>query len=299
LQRPFTGILPKFECMVNYMEMPFRNVAVVGVGLIGGSLGLAFRKLFSKVHILGVGRNKERLEVAMRLGAIDDYRAGCDCALNDRDLVILATPVEHILDTLPALGKHLAPGAVVTDVGSTKRSICRKAWESLPEYVEFIGGHPVAGREVLGVENSDAKLFANASYIFCPRPGIKSENVELLHSLALAIGARPSILTPDEHDRAMSYVSHLPQLLSTALAGISISEHVAICGSGFRDMVRLAGSPYSIWESIFATNRDNIDKALEVFIEHLQMMRSALNDTDLADEFSRAANTFRMVQKLR
>jgi len=277
------------------MAIPFNKIAIVGVGLVGGSLGLAIKKRSHGTRILGVGRSRDRLEIAARLGAIDSYRTGCDCELEDQELIILATPVENILAVLPSLGKHLASGAVVTDVGSTKQAICEKAWHWLPGYAEFIGGHPVAGRETLGVENSDADLFVNAPYVICPKAGTGSGNVERLSLFAASIGARPVIMSAEEHDMAMSFVSHLPQMLSTALAGLSMPEYIAVSGSGFLDMVRLAGSPYSVWESIFATNNENIDRALEVFIKHLQMMRSALKCKGLAEEFSKAANIFRMV----
>lgn len=298
MPRRFTDTSLRFPSVM-HMKLPFHNIAIVGVGLIGGSLGLAIKKRSPGTQILGVGRNQNRLEMALRLGAIDAFRIDFDLGLKDQDLVVLATPVEHILDTLPSLGKSLNSGAIVTDVGSTKRAICKKAWESLPPHAEFIGGHPVAGRETVGVENSDADLFLNAPYVICPRPEGESKNVEHLRLLAEAIGAQPMIMSAEEHDVAMSYVSHLPQILSTALANLSVPEHVAISGSGFRDMIRLAGSPYSIWESILSTNRENIDMALETFIERLRTMRSALKDKGLAEEFLSAANTFRMVHKRR
>jgi prephenate dehydrogenase len=279
------------------MDVPFHNIAIVGVGLIGGSLGLAIKKRLPETRILGVGRNQSHLEMALRRGAIDDFRSSHDYELEGQDLVILATPVENILAALPSLGEHLASGAIVTDVGSTKRAICEMAWRSLPNHAEFIGGHPVAGLETTGVENSDADLFVDAPYVICPKGGAGSDNVKRLRILVEAIGARPVIMSAEEHDVAMSYVSHLPQILSTALASLSIPEHVAISGSGLRDMIRLAASPYSIWESIFATNRENIDKALENFIERLQTMRSALREKGLAQEFSRAANVFRLVDR--
>ena len=281
------------------MDLSFHNITIIGVGLIGGSLGLAIKKRSPGTHILGVGRNQDRLEVALRRGAIDDFYAGHDYRLANQDLVILATPVENILATLPSLGEHLASGAIVTDVGSTKRAICEMAWRSLPSQVEFIGGHPVAGREGLGVENSDADLFANAPYVICPKFGSGSHNIERLRFLAELIGAQPVIMSAEEHDVALSYVSHLPQLISTALAGMSNPEHVELCGSGFRGLIRLAASSYSIWESIFATNRDNIDKALEDFMEHIQWMRSALRDKGLAEEFSRAAKVFKLANRRR
>jgi len=153
------------------MDRPFNTIGIVGVGLIGGSLGLALKRIDSAVRIHGIGRDVENLKIAQHMGAVDSYAVGPDKSLNNCDLVILATPVEQIRASLQTLGDRLSSGTLVTDVGSTKRSICEQAWNCLPSSVEFIGGHPVAGREVSGVENSLANLFEHAPYVLCPRPG--------------------------------------------------------------------------------------------------------------------------------
>jgi prephenate dehydrogenase len=274
------------------MEPEYQKVGIVGVGLIGGSLGLALKRTSPRVHIRGFGRDRTRLDLALRMGAVDDYSILSEGAYRDRDLVLLATPVEHILGTLDQLGGVLAPGTVVTDVGSTKRAICAKAWATLPEGREFIGGHPVAGREVTGVEGSRADLFVNAPYVLCIRPGSDSPSLDKMLRLVERIGARALVMTPEEHDLAIAWVSHLPQLVSTALANAVRNCEPGISGSGLRDMLRLAGSRYSVWESILETNRDMVDVALAGFIRELEAVRGRLASGSLAEEFDAAVRIY-------
>jgi len=269
------------------MDLPFNRVGIVGVGLIGGSLGLAIKKSDPSVHVVGIGRSKARLALAERMGAIDSSGTGFE-GLGDCDLVFLAMPVPQIIDALKLIGRFLKPGTVVTDVGSTKREITSAAWSSLPAGVEFIGGHPVAGREVAGVENSLASLFEGAPYVICPRPETTSPALPKLEPLLRRLRARTCLMTPDEHDRAIAWVSHLPQLLSTTLANVVGDKRTDISGGGLRDMLRLAASPYSIWQGIVDTNRDNIEQALESFAAHLQRIRCQLKDDVLSKEFDRA-----------
>ncbi len=273
--------------------MPFRRIGIFGVGLIGGSLGLALKRFNPPPYILGVGRNSERLETARRMGAIDDWRFEAGAGLDDCDLIVLATPVEHILSILPTLGGRVQPGCVVTDVGSTTLRICAEAWKRLPPGVHFIGGHPIAGKEVAGVENCVENLFEGAPYVLCPRPDGSEKNLLGLQHLVESLGAHPCIMGAEEHDRAIAALSHLPQLLSTALANVSGKERLELAGSGLRDMTRLAGSPYAVWESILATNRENIARALDELIEHLQHVRSALERGNLAEEFAGALEIYK------
>ena len=257
---------------------------------------MAIKKGAPRTQVLGVGRDASRLRLARDMGAVDDFAIDGVDALRQCDLVVLATPVEHIISTLETLGDRLSPGTVVTDAGSTKRQICHSAWDRLPASMEFIGGHPVAGRELTGVENSLSDLFKNAAYVICPRPGVGSENLARLESLIGLMGARSVIMTAEDHDKAIARVSHLPQLLSTALADASSSWEIKVSGSGLRDMLRLAGSSYSVWGGILESNADNIDLALEEFILRLQQMREALRDGRLADTFDRARECCRKLQ---
>ena len=285
--------------MTSTDQVPFQRIAILGVGLIGGSLGLALKKRYPPVHIRGVGRNPERLEVARTMGCLDDFELDLKKGLEDRDLVVLATPVEHILQTLETLGEYLAPGTVVTDVGSTKRAICRTAQRQLPSSVEFVGGHPVAGREVAGVESSLPDLFQGATYVLCPRAGTGSEVLKRLGLIVEGVGARAIVMDAEEHDRIIAWTSHLPQLVSTALADVASAveapeERLAsVSGSGFRDGLRLAGSPYTVWGGIIETNEDNIDLALAAIIQELETMRSDLKQKRMSEHFDRAVSFYR------
>jgi len=278
------------------MGTSFERVGIWGVGLIGGSLGMAIKRAAPETHVLGLGRDAARLRRAREMGAIDAFELDGLRVLRDCDLIILATPIEHILLALESLGNHLAQGAVVTDAGSTKRRICSLAWDRLPSTVEFIGGHPVAGREVTGVENSLATLFEKAPYVLCPGPRSVPGNLSRLRSLVGLLGARPVIMTPEDHDRAIARVSHLPQLLSTVLANFTDVRDTEIAGSGLRDMLRLAGSSYSVWKGIFDTNPDNIDLALEDFVRYLQTIRDAMRDGSLSAHFENAQACYRKIK---
>ena len=285
--------------MTSTDQVPFQRIAIHGVGLIGGSLGLALKKRYPRMHIRGVGRNPERLKMARTMGCLDDSEVDLKIALEDRDLVVLATPVEHILQTLETLGEYLAPGTVVTDVGSTKRAICRTARRQLPSSVEFVGGHPVAGREVAGVESSLPDLFQGASYVLCPQTGTGPEVLKRLGLIVEGVGARAIVMDAEEHDRIIAWTSHLPQLVSTALANVASAveapeERLAsVSGSGFRDGLRLAGSPYTVWGGIIETNEDNIDLALAAITRELDTMRRDLKQQRMSQHFDRAVSFYK------
>jgi len=278
----------------------FQNVGIAGVGLIGGSLGWALRRADPRIHILGIGRDRARLEIALRMKTVCDVTTDLSAAAKDCDLIILATPIERVLEMLAEISPYVSTGTVITDVGSTKRRICDEAAKCLPASVEFIGGHPVAGKEVAGGEYSSAELFRNAPYVLCPQAEAGPQNLQRLRLMAELVGARPVIMSADEHDRTMAWLSHVPQLISTALANLGGRERTEISGSGFRDMTRLAASPYSVWKAIIDTNSDNIDFALKVLILHLEKMRAGLKSGSfLSEEFERAAQIYEKLRAAR
>ncbi len=280
------------------MKREFGQIGIWGVGLIGGSLGLAIKRALPHVRILGIGRDPGRLTFARRMGAIDAYELEGGCGMRDCELVVLATPVDTILRILKSMGGGgLSAGTVITDAGSTKRTICHLAWSSLPASMEFVGGHPVAGREVTGVENSLPDLFVGAPYVLCPQPGKSCENLDRLRSLVGCLGAHPVTMTAEEHDQAIAMVSHLPQLLSTALANVTDGKGAEISGSGLRDMLRLAGSSYSVWKGILDTNSDNVDAVLQEFIAHLEKVRRELKGGDLSAEFDQAVQAYQRARR--
>jgi prephenate dehydrogenase len=237
------------------------RVTVVGTGLIGGSLALALKRAFPQVQISGVDK-PEVLERARRLNIIDTIEP------TEPDLVILAAPVG---DILKLLDQYAAGGTLVTDVGSTKSVICRKAERM---NVPFIGGHPMAGLESSGPEAATADLFHNAPYFLCPVQSTPQGAVERMNQIAFAIGASPHTISADEHDRLVAQISHLPQLLSTLLADQTDANR-EFAGPGLRSMTRLAASPFHVWRDIFRTS-GFLPHELQSFIERLQRVQDSI-----------------------
>lgn len=271
---------------------PFERIAIIGVGLIGGSWGLALKKCgFAGVRV-GCD-SPEVLRKALAVGAIDEGEEDFRRAVREADLIILAAPVSGILRLLGELKDTVLPRALVTDVGSTKVEICRRARAVLGGEPLFLGGHPFAGRERSGIENADAGLFENAGYVLTPEDSnhFGDLRVKAFSEWVRAVGARLVVMDPASHDRAAAYLSHLPQLVSTGLASL-IAEDQALsldlAATGFRDVTRLAESPYALWQDICASNLENIQQALDNFIRKLQSLRNHLADGALEQEFSQA-----------
>ena len=285
-------------------ERLFQRVAIVGLGLLGGSWGLALKKAGFTGRIAGYARRAETRAQALGKGAVDEGFAEVTEAVHGADLVILATPVAVILDHLARLPPHLPPRALVTDVGSTKRRICERAAEIYARDPLFLGGHPMAGKERSGLENADARLFENARYVLTPlQPEhLHDERVQAFRALVAAVGARSLTCDPAAHDVAVGYLSHLPQLLSSGLASLMEEKQSAenlsleLAASGFRDVTRLADSPYSVWRDICLTNTQNIQLALDALIQKLESIKVHLSDRELEREFLAA---HRLRDKLR
>ncbi len=281
----------------------FQRVAIIGLGLIGGSWGLALKRCGFAGRRVGCDR-PEILRAALTKGAVDEGAEDMATAVADADLVVLATPVGAILDSLPRLKKAAAPRALVTDVGSTKRLICQRAHEALGEEPLFLGGHPLAGKERSGIEHADAALFERSRYVLTPlAPAHTSDaRVQAFMRLLESVGARPYIADASSHDRAVAFLSHLPQLVSSGLASLVAEESaggqlpVELAAAGFRDVTRLAEGPYSVWRDICLTNIENIQRALEALIEKLESMKVHLSDRELEHDFKQAA---RLREKLR
>lgn len=264
-------------------EPPFGSVAIVGLGLIGGSIALAIRENWPSMRVVGVD-SQSVVAHALGSGAIDravDAVAG----LPETDLVILAAPVQQNVALLADVGRALAGAAtVVTDVGGTKRSIVEAA-RALPD-VTFVGGHPLGGGERGGFAFARADLFRGRPWIFTPDgtdvgAGFSQpEGMERLKAFASGLGAQPATMTPDEHDRLMAYVSHLPQLVASALMEVvgsaSTADGLRMAGKGLFDTTRLASSPADVWRDICATNADAIGPALDRLIERLTELRADL-----------------------
>lgn len=256
-------------------------VSIAGVGLIGGSFALALRKAGFTGKIIGVS-SPETVRAALDLGVIEEALP-LDEAAAQSDLIYLAQPIETILATLGELDAHVRPGTLITDAGSTKTAIVARAAKVITRG-RFIGGHPMAGKETRGVQEAEAGLFRGRPYVLTSRDALLEQWVE-------KIGARIVILDAEEHDRLVALTSHLPQLISTALAATIGEEPAAaqVAGPAAIDLTRLALSPYEIWRDIFATNSDSIDAALGAFIKKLEHFRKILRNPAIEQEFAQAA----------
>jgi prephenate dehydrogenase len=268
-----------------------QTVAIVGVGLIGGSFGLALKKAGFAGKIIGVS-SERTVRQALERGAIDEAAELADAAAR-ADLVYLAQPIGRIIDTLRHIDAFVHPGALITDAGSTKSAIVSAARVHIRR-CRFLGGHPMAGKEKRGVGESDADLFRDRAYVLTPEDpaDMEAAPAQTLLGWIRRIGALPVMLKPDEHDRIVSFTSHLPQLAVTALAA-TVAEHagdsLAVAGPGLTDSTRLALSPYELWRDILATNAQPIEQALSAYIAKLEHLRDNLRTRDVQNEFEIAA----------
>ncbi|MGD0500819.1 MAG: prephenate dehydrogenase [Bryobacteraceae bacterium] len=277
------------------------SVAIVGTGLIGASFGLALRKAGFRGAIVGVSSERAVAE-ALAAGAIDRSAPLAEAA-QEADLVFLSRAIGGILDTIRHLDPLVRPGALVTDAGSTKREITDAARQHISR-CQFLGGHPMAGKETRGASVADANLFQGRVWALTPDDpaDLETPAARNLRAWLGRIGARAMVLDADEHDRAVSLTSHLPQLASTALAAIleermGGSKSLAVAGSGLIDATRLALSSYDLWRDILATNADHIDRALAAYLQELEHIRENLKTRQLQVEFERAATLARRVRQ--
>jgi prephenate dehydrogenase len=274
------------------------TIAIAGVGLIGGSFALALREAGFRGKILGVSSEKT-IETALALGVIDKG-VTLDQAAEQADLIYLAQPILSILDAIPALDDRVRPGALITDAGSTKARIMAVAREKIHRAL-FIGGHPMAGKESRGVAVAEAGLFRGRRYVLTPHCAADLEQPAALEFRAWldAIGARVIVLDADEHDRRTALVSHVPQLLSTALASL-LSEHTTateVAGPAVMELTRLALSPWEIWRDIFVTNPRHIGEALRELIAKLNDYQAKLASGDLESQFAIAGSLAKRLRR--
>jgi prephenate dehydrogenase len=277
--------------------MPIRQITVIGTGLIGGSLALALKKHRFPGRIVGCDRAMV-LERARNKGAIDQAHTDPAAAIRGSQVIVLATPVGAILDLIARLGPGLAPKTLLTDTGSTKAEVLARATAVFGKQTgrRFLAGHPMAGKEQSGVEFADADLFRGAAWLFTPAPG---QNIysglsgEFLQWVE-AMGARVAGLDAAEHDQLCAWISHLPQMISTALAAALVEEYgedaplLEAGGRALREMTRISASPYSMWRDVALTNRFNIAQAMLKLEQRLAHLRENLGTRELAMEFERA-----------
>lgn len=269
------------------MEDGFRlqdsKITIVGLGLMGGSLALALRGKCAA--LFGIDADPATLELALERGIVDRAEADPAGLLPQSDVVVLATPVPAILSYIKALPVLLQTPCIVLDLGSTKKEIVQ-AMSALPGNFDPIGGHPICGREKLGLEQADNRLFEHAAFVLTPLEGTTLRARQAAEQIVSAIGATSIEMDAEGHDQALASTSHLPFLISSALALSTPSEYFAFAGTGFRSTSRLAGTPASMMMGVLQTNRVNILAAIQTFRESLRELESALD----AEEYSRLEN---------
>ncbi len=273
----------------------FNRVAIIGLGLIGGSIGLALHQAKAAREIVGYDMGKESSQRAYGVGAIDQPCDSLTEAVQGAELVVLATPVGAMQRLLKDIGLCVLPGTVVTDVASTKAQVVAWAEKFLPSSVPFIGGHPMAGKEVSGVEEADAQLFQNCIYCLTPTQSTQSAALHKVATFVEMLNARVHYLRPEEHDEQVAGVSHLPFIASVALMNTvaqeaTWSDAALLAAGGFRDMSRLASGSPEMYRDICMTNDKAIVSQLDRYIDVLQKMRNSIHSQDkhIGDTFAEA-----------
>lgn len=273
-----------------------KRITIIGLGLIGGSLGLALKAAgLPDVEVVGHDRERGAESKARKMGAIDTAEHNLPRAVEGAGMVIIATPILAVREVLEQIAPHVREGAVVTDTGSTKERVLEWAAQLLPEHVSFVGGHPMAGKETPGIDNAEAELFHGRAYCLCPAVDAHEDAVRAMVGLVRLIGAEPMFLDPKEHDQYAAAVSHLPLVASTALftlmrASPAWRDLAPMASSGFRDVTRLASGDPRMSHDIFLTNREAAVHWLDRMIEELRRYRDLLEGDaeELLETFARA-----------
>ena len=273
----------------------FNRIAIIGLGLIGGSVGLALHNAKAAQQVIGYDLGKGVSNQAQKVGAIDQSCATLADAVRGAELVVLATPVGAMHSLLQALSPLLTPGTVVTDVASTKVQVISWAEEYLPASVAFVGGHPMTGKELSGVEAADAALFQGRIYCLTPTTHTKPAAIHKVSTFVEALGARVRFLEPAEHDGQVAGVSHLPfvasiALMNTVAEGAGWVDAAFLASGGFRDMTRLAAGNPEMYRDICLSNSTALTRWLDDYISTLSTLRDRIADHDksLNENFTKA-----------
>lgn len=260
--------------------MHLHTLTIVGVGLIGGSIGLAAKRRGVAQRVVAVGHQPASLQRARALQAFDDSTLDLRAGVRDADLVVLCTPVDQIAGQVLQTAAACAAGTVLTDAGSAKAQIVRDVEARTTGRVLFVGSHPLAGSEKRGVEHADADLFEGRVTVVTPTPRTDPAAVERVCGFWQALGARVRIMSPEEHDRAVALTSHVPHLVAAALAGTLPDELRELAATGFRDTTRVAAGDPALWTAIFAQNSAAVRAALGTVLDRLGEFRTALDAND-------------------
>jgi len=254
----------------------FNKVAIVGTGLIGGSIALAIKKMGLSDEVVGVSRHKKNLLLAKRRGAIDAGSQALDI-IRDADLLILATPVNTIIGLTPKIAKIVKRECIVTDVGSTKKEIVSILGKVFPNYV---GSHPLAGSEKRSITNAHAGIFKNSLCILTPTKNTPKRALNKIRVLWKRLGARTILFKPGTHDKILSFVSHLPHTVAFSLINSIPDDYLKFASTGLKDTTRIAASDSQLWADILLSNKKNMLKSIESFQHNLSKIKSAIQKKD-------------------
>lgn len=257
---------------------PEGTVVVVGVGLIGGSLGAALRHFKAAGTVIGVGRDSHRLELARQAGLIDQASTDLASAARSADVIVFCTPVDRVAEGVRLASQFGRPETLLTDAGSVKQPIC----DALQDVANFVGSHPIAGSHRQGFEAARAQLFEGRLCVLTPIPDAPSQKVSRLKRLWESVGMRTVVMTAAEHDRSLAMTSHLPHVVAAALAGTLSDENRILTGSGFRDTTRIAGGDPELWTGILLQNGPRVIDGIETIQRQLNEFRKSLAAKDPA-----------------
>ena len=256
------------------------KISIHGVGLLGGSIGLALRQRKLAGHVVGVGRSRQRLKRAQQLGCVDEYTTDLGDAIDQSDLAVFCAPVRLIPDQVLAAADACGNPILMTDVGSTKKQIVEELDGQLPDHVQFIGSHPMAGSDRSGVEHSSGNLFEERLVIVTPTGRTTESGLEQIEKFWRRLGARVTRMSADDHDAAVAAVSHLPHVVAAALAAATPDKHLRIASTGWGDTTRVAAGNSDLWLQILQQNQSNTLMCLDNFAKVLDRFRDALAKDD-------------------
>ncbi len=284
-------------------EVVVERIAIIGTGLIGTSIGLALKAAKVKAEVVGHDRDNSNATKAQKKGALDKTFRSLRDAVDNASLVIVATPVSAMPEVFDLISDYLPQGCVVTDTGSTKAAVLQWAEEALPRSVNFVGGHPMAGKELAGPDAAEATLFQGRSYCVIPGKRASQEAVETVVQLAKALGAKPYFMDAGEHDSYVAAVSHLPMVLSTALVACTSKspgweDMAQLAATGYRDTTRLASGDPIMHRDICRTNSQFIAYWIDAFINELSLMRDAILKSENGDTLKELFSNARAVREL-
>lgn len=269
-------------------ESHFDTLGIIGVGLIGGSIGMAAKSRGLVRRVIGIGRDPKKLKRAKDLAAVDEFTVNMLEGAAEADLLVVCTPVRLVVPTIERVAPVLREGAIVTDVGGTKSEICYGAEKVIPRGRFFVGGHPMAGSEESGVEAAAPYLFLNATYVVTPTANTHLGALQRVVAFAEGLGAQVTLMKPEEHDRSAAVISHIPHVLAAAILQLAASEQshsgkvFQLAAGSFRDLTRIASSPPELWRDICLSNRDAISDLLERYRVLLAAARDAISAGDEA-----------------